>query len=66
MYNEACLAVQVEVGSLDGGYVSGRDQLVWLKRLAMGLLVTSPVMDSRGSTPQSWVSVDGIPFYLSF
>lgn len=26
--DESCLAVQLEVGSLDGGWVSGRDHLV--------------------------------------
>lgn len=28
MDDEPCLAVQLEVGSLDGGWVSGRDHLV--------------------------------------
>lgn len=32
MDDEACLAVQLEVGSLDGGWVGGRDHLVKLDK----------------------------------
>lgn len=37
MDDEACLAVQLEVGSLDGGWVGGRDHLVKLDKMNLNV-----------------------------
>lgn len=37
MDDEPCLAVQLEVGSLDGGWVRGRDNLVKLDKMNLNV-----------------------------
>lgn len=58
MDNETCLAVQLEVGSIDGGWVGGRDYLVKLEKMNLNVVLAH--LQTCGSQTDGTSEIPGL------